>query len=299
MKKGDITLTQMAVLDAVARNGAIGAAAREIGLSQPTVSNHVSQIEARLATRLFDRNGNRFIANPRLVDMLPKIRAALALTEEIETRLRGYGHLDAGYIRLGYSTHQFVMSMIGRFIADHPGVKVEARSAVSYDLLDMLRRGEIEAAFVTLSEPDPAFESLIVRREETVLMANPASEIARRGTIEWHELEGLPLILREPASGTRRAFQAMAASRSVRTTQGLDLGSWESIRSAVIQSLGYGVALEGEIEPGDRRIAIVRVGPPSLEIGHYLVCLPEMRTTAHVSALFDIATMISRGNRDS
>jgi DNA-binding transcriptional LysR family regulator len=289
MRKPELSLVQLAVLEAVARHGGIGTAAQAIGLSQPSVSNHVSQIEGRLRTRLFDRQGNRFVANARLAVLLPKIQALLALSDEVDAHLRGHEELTGGFLRIGYSTHQFVMGVLGRFIARHPAVRIEARSAGSYELLASLRRGDIEAAFITLGTPEPGLDALEMRREEVVLMARRGSDLARRGSIGWEEIGALTLIRREEGSGTRRAFDAMVTRLGVAPARGLDLGSWESMREAVAQGLGLGIAMRGEIEPDDTRVAAVRIGPPQLELGHYLVALPELRQTAQVSALYALA----------
>lgn len=120
-------------------------------------------------------------------------------------------------------------------------------------------------------------------------MVPHGAQLARMERIGWSQIASLVLIRREEASGTRRAFDRMAARHGVAPRGTLDLGSWESMRSAVAQGLGVGIAMRGEIEPEDPRIAAIPLGPPALELGHYLTALPDLRRTAQVSALFDLA----------
>lgn len=289
MRRPELTLVQCAVLEAVARTGGVGAAARAIGLSQPSVSNHLSQIEGRLRTRLFDRDGHRFAPNERLRELLPRIRALLTIAGEIDAMLEGHGTLERGRLAIGYSTHQFVMDALARFIARHPGVRVEARSMGSHDLLDALRRGALEAAFVTLAAPEPGFECLELRREKVVLMLRREDPLAAAGPVGWDTVARLGLIRREAASGTRRVFDAAAAAQGLGLRTALDLGSWESMRAAVARGVGAGVAMAGEIEPDDPRIVAVPIAEPAPEVGHYLAALPELRGTAQVSALYAVA----------
>lgn len=299
MARTDLTLVQIAVLEAVARCGGIGAAGRDLGLSQPSVSNHLSQIETRLRTRLFRREGHSFVPNERLLALLPRMRALLSIAQDLSESLAGHASLATGQLSIGYSTHQFVMDALARFRERHPGVRIEARSMGSYDLLAGLQRGDLEAAFVTLPEPEPGLACLEMRREDIVLMAARGSDLAARKRVEWDEIARLGLIRREGASCTRRVFDAVAARQGITPHTALDLGSWESMRMASALGIGVGVAMHGEVEPDDPKIVAVPIADPVPVVGHYLVARPELRGTAQVSALFDVALDLVRHDAKS
>lgn len=289
MKRQTLSLIQLAVLESVARTGSVGATAQELGLSQPSVSNHIAQTERRLAVKLLIRNGHQFRPTPRLAALLPKMRAMLKLSEDIAGVLRDHAALDSGTLSIGYSTHQFVIGALKSYIGRFPGVQLAARSAGSFDLLQDLRRGTIEAAFVTLAEPEPDLVCHLIREEPIVLMVAPDHPLlARGGPVAWPEVAGMGLIRREAASGTRRAFDAMAARQGMVLRTALDLGSWESLREAAAQGMGAAIAMLGEIEAADSRVRTLRIGPPEPRVGHYLVSLPDFAQTAPVAALFDI-----------
>jgi len=286
--KPNLTLVQMAVLEAVARCGGIGAAARDLGLSQPSVSNHVNQIEARLALRLFRRKGHHFAPDQRLHAILPRIRAILKLSSDLEAALRAETALETGRLTIGYSTHQFVMPVLADYGGRHPGIRLEARSMGSFDLIAALRSGDIEAAFATLPAPEPDLVGRLLREEGIVLMVGSGDPLAARGAIGWPDLAGLPLIRREPMSGTRAAFDLAALRQGVAVTARLDLGSWDSLREAARLGMGPALVMRGEIDAQDTRVAAVRIGPPFPTVGHHLVTLPEFRGSAPVEALFEV-----------
>ncbi|GGD47597.1 LysR substrate-binding domain-containing protein [Sinisalibacter lacisalsi] len=285
----NLTLTQIRVLEALCRAGGVGAAARDLGVSQPTVSAQLRQIEDRYALRLFQREGHRLIPNAVSHALLPRMRAALALMSEIETTLDRTSTLEAGRLSIGYSTHQFVMPLLSDFITTYPGLRVEARSQATGDLLRLLHAGEVEAVFITISRPDPALHSLELRRERIILMARRDHPLSHGDPLGWDDIARLGLIRREPSSGTRMMFDAAAVAAGARVRHVLDLGSWESMRAAVIAGIGLGVAMEGEIDPDDPQVAAVPIRDPALEVGHYLACLPEMAGLAPVRAFFDLA----------
>lgn len=285
-----LTLAQLRMLEAIGRTGGVGAAARALGISQPSVSGQLQQIEGRFRIRLFEREGHRLRPTATMAALLPRIHALLGLAGEVEAALEQTGALQTGRLTVGYSTHQFVMGVLSSFIALHPAVALEARSQASEDLLAMLRRGEVEAAFVTQAAPEAGLVAEELRRERVVLMAPAGHALAGRAApLSWADVARLGLIRREAGSGTRRVFDAAALRAGVKPRHVLNLGSWESMRAAVIAGIGIGVALSGEIEAADRQIVALRIDDAALDVGHYLVCLPEMRDLAPVAALFDIA----------
>jgi DNA-binding transcriptional LysR family regulator len=283
-----ITLAQLRILEAVARAGGFSRAAETLGVSQPSVSSQMRALEARYRLRLVSRQGHEIRPSPVAEALMPKIRALLALADEIDGALSAHRDLLSGSLRVGYSTHQFVMAVLSRFMAAHPGVRLEARSMASYDLLDMLRRGALEAAFCTLPAPEPDLDCLELRREDVVLMIPSGHPLARAGVADWETVAGLPLIRREPASGTRRVFDSAAAAAGVPLRAALDLGSWESMRAAVIAGIGVGVAMRGEIGV-DPAVSAVALAGGGVTVRHYLAATPEMRSVATVEALFAAA----------
>lgn len=281
-----LSMAQIRVLEALCRTGGVGAAARDLGVSQPTVSAQLRQIEERYALRLFTREGHRLTPSAVTQALLPRLRAALAMVAEIETTLDRASTLESGRLAIGYSTHQFVMPILSEFIRAYPGLRIEARSQATGDLVQLLHSGEVEAAFVTLSGPDPALRCLELRRERIVLMARRGHAPDGHGPIDWDGLARHPLIRREPSSGTRQVFDVAAAAAGARLRTVFDLGSWESMRAAVVAGIGLGIAMEGEIDSADPQIVPVAINDSALSVGHYLVCLPEMRDLAPVAALF-------------
>ena len=286
-----LTLAQLRLLDALARTGSITRAARALSISQPSVSTQLRTLETRYRMRFFNRKGQALEPTAAGLALLPRIRALLALADEIENALQATCELKQGRLRVGYSTHQFVMRVLGEFMDRHRGIKIEARSMASFDLLALMRAGEIDAAFVTMPFLEADLAVLELRREPIVLMVPRDHALAAGGRIGLRELEALALVQRESSSGTRRTLEGAAVQAGVRLRTVLDLGSWESMRAGVLAGIGLGVAMAGELgeDPEIAAVAVDLPGGRPLTVGHYLVCLTETRPLAAVDALFAIA----------
>lgn len=286
-----ITISQLRVLEAVARTGSFSKAARELGIAQPSVSTQLRAIENQSRARILARNGHSVTPTRLGQEILPKVRALVSLANELERTLGEERELERGVLRIGYSTHQFSMPVISRFMTDFPQVKVEARSMASLDLIEMLDRGHIDVAFVTAPEPPAGFASEQLRSDDIVLMVPANHPLAGQESVSWSEMAGYPLIRREVSSATRSIFDAAAKEAGAELHTVLDLGSWGSLKAAVMAGIGSCVVMMGEVEPSER-IAVLRIDDAALRASHFVACTPEMRPVAAVDALFQTALKV-------
>ncbi len=289
-----LSLAQLRVIETLARTRRINTTAKELAITQPSVSKHISTIENRYGHRLFERQGHQLRSTELCDNLLPRIRTLLALAQEVDAELEGLRGLREGRLRVGYSTHQFVMHVLGGFMDSFRGIKIEARCMASFDLLDHLRSGTLDAAFVTLPGAEADLDMLELRRERLVLMIGSGHPLEGEQSINLRELSKWPVIQREASSGTRRALEAMAVREGVVLNTVLDLGSWESLRAAVEAGIGVGVVMEGEITEasGMRAVPVASARGKELTVGHYLVCLSEARELSAINALFELSTRL-------
>jgi molybdate transport repressor ModE-like protein len=120
--------TSARVFLAVARTGSLTAAARRLGLSQPTVSRHLQALEETLGARLLIRHA-------RGVRLTDRARELVAAAEEVERAMDGFARLAAGVretiagtVRLAASEIvgvEVLAPRLGELRDRHPGVEVE------------------------------------------------------------------------------------------------------------------------------------------------------------------------------
>lgn len=287
-----LSMAQLRVLDAVANRRNFSDAAKSLSVSQPSVSNHVSSVEKRYGTRLFDRRGHVAVPTPELESLLPRIRTTLLLVDELETELESRKSLETGQLRVGYSTYQVAVPILTRFMQDHPSVKVEARDMASHDLLANLENGDLDVACMTAREI-PAHLSGIPLKDLRVVLAVPENHpFARCGSIKMRDLEGQPLIQREMSSTTRRMLEAHAAMTRTQLTTILAVGSWGSIVDMVRAGLGIGVCLDVEVS-GVPDLVCVEIEDAKLVASQYMVHLPQRRMISAVKAFMASAERLN------
>ncbi|GAA2075438.1 LysR family transcriptional regulator [Streptomyces albiaxialis] len=161
-----IEARHLRVLRAVAATGSFSAAARELGCTQPAVSQQMKALESSAGTPLLVRTGREMRlteAGEALARHAAGILAGLTAAEEEVAALAG---LRAGRVRLvsfpsGSST--LVPTAVAAMRADHPGTRVSLVEAEPPRSVDMLRAGDCEIALAFRYEPSPEWDDLVVR----------------------------------------------------------------------------------------------------------------------------------------
>ena len=211
MLGGMIEARHLRVLRAVATTGSFSAAARDLGCTQPAVSQQMKALEQSTGTPLLIRTGREMRlteAGEALVRHAAGILAGLTAAEEEVAALAG---LRAGRVRLvsfpsGSST--LVPTALAGMRAAHPGTRVSLVEAEPPRSVEMLRGGDCEIALAfrypragPAADPgaDPAagWDDLVVRpllRDRLVVMVPRDHRLAGAGTVGIGELAEEPWI---------------------------------------------------------------------------------------------------------
>ena len=263
--------TRLRLLVEIGRHGSVSAAARAIGIGQPTASEHLRILEGAAGQRLVERHGRGSTlteAGELLARHGAQVLQTLAAAEEELRRLSG---LEAGTIRLGASTTPGVYLLpdtLGCFRRDHPNVTVEVEIASTGAILERLLAGRVQLALVGETEPDERIELEPFIDDEIIGVARPRLLTLRDGRADATQLADQTLLLREPASSTRRVTQRALAAAGIWPARTWELESSEAIKRAAREGLGIAFlsryAVAEEIERGELE-AFRLAGRPPLE----------------------------------
>ena len=239
-------------------------AARDLGLTQPTVSTHIKELEESLGTSLFNRLGREIEPTEAGRVLYDQANAIVALKRGAVERMAAFLGRVEGVLTVGASSVPGECLLPGRmtaFRARHPNVRVRLRISDTADTIDDLRHGDIELGVVggTLSDEDLRFEQLA---SDALVLAVPATPAWQGRThVTMRELRELPLLVREAGSGTRtvleRALEKHDLTLASMNVAG-ELGSLGAIKESVKQ--GYGISFISELAiASEREMGLVRV----------------------------------------
>jgi DNA-binding transcriptional LysR family regulator len=144
-------LVHLKVLAAVARHESVTEAARELHYSQPSVSHHLSRLEATTGVRLVQRVGRGIRLTPEGRLLANRAAEIVGRVDAASTELAAQVGLQAGQVRLAANASALatiVPKAAGALAGAHPGLQLSLFDRHPVEALQMLRHGEIDVALV-------------------------------------------------------------------------------------------------------------------------------------------------------
>ncbi len=284
-----MTLEQLRIFVAVAAREHLTRAAAELNLTQSAVSAAVAALEARHATRLFNRVGRRIELTAAGRLFLAEARAVLARAVQAEAVLNDLAGLQRGSLAVAASQtvgNYWLPAVLHRFRRAHPAVTVGLSIGNTEQVARLVLEGAAELGVVEGAVDEPALHALPVAEDELVLVASPALAPAAPPTAAL--LKTLPFVLREAGSATR-TLGLEALGLAVEDLQViLELPSNEAVRVAVEDGAGLAVlsrqAVAGSLEAG----TLVRLDRDVGRRRFYALHHKERRPEAAAAALLDL-----------
>ena len=275
--------TQLRSFHAVAQRLSFTVAARELGVSQPTITTQVKSLEQEFGVELFVRRGRRIELTETGGGLLDITRRLFADEKEASDYLNETRGLKTGHLRVGAVGPYHVTDMLAAFNVRYPGIYVSVTVGNSRETLRDLLDYRTDVAVLAHVDPDARLVAIPYRRHRVVVMCPADHDFADRRSIRARDMEGQRLIVREAGSTTRRAFDQAMREKDVRPRIVMEIGSRESIREAVAKGIGLGVVSEKEFIP-DPRIRALQVSDAEIYTYAHVVHLRERQNARLVRA---------------
>jgi molybdate transport repressor ModE-like protein len=247
----DLPPHALAALVAIADTGSVSAAARARGLTQPTLSRHIQELERAIGTKLIERSNQGAKLTPAGETLAQGGREILAGLNILAARVRAAGDEVGGEVRLGCidSIGIYVLpEILPAFVQANPRVRVKVVCQSSPQLMDMLLTGELDVAIGTTEHPGLRSERLY---QNPLVLVHPHGMPEAQIPSSLAELSKCPVITFSSGLTVRRLLDA-AFERSGLTFQPvMELANVEVIKAMVRSGLGLGVIPDGCLPHGE------------------------------------------------
>ena len=221
--------------------GSLSAAGRELGMTQPAVSNHLHGLEERFGVALLTRGRplRATAAGECLAEHARRILEGVsALEGEMARHAAPYGSLVVG---ASSTPGELLMpGVAAQFSACYPDVALELRVYDTDEAIASLLGREIEAAVVGHEVDDPRLVGTVVGHDVLTPVVASSDRLAG-AEVSPEKLADRPFVLRERGSGTRRAAEEGLAVAGVRPRVAMELGSNAAVAGAVAAGGGIGI----------------------------------------------------------
>ena len=283
---------------ALANERHFGRAAETVGVTQPSLSSAIRQLEDQLGVQLVFR-GSRFQGltpeGQRVLDWARRIVGDMrALKDEMRSVHAGL----SGNLRIGVipTALPMVADLTAPFTARHPNMRVTILSRTSAEILDGIESLELDAGITYLdTEPLGRVAQTPLYTEFYRFLCAPGSPFAGRAQISWHEVASVPLCLLTADMQNRRIVNQHLAEAGAKVQAMVESNSTIALVSHVRSSLWASVVPMklAEMFTGQGLIAIPIVEPEAEHLVGLVTARRDPQTPV-LQALIEAAARLGR-----
>ncbi len=283
---------------ALANERHFGRAAETVGVTQPSLSSAIRQLEDQLGVQLVFR-GSRFQGltpeGQRVLDWARRIVGDMrALKDEMRSVHAGL----SGNLRIGVipTALPMVADLTAPFTARHPNMRVTILSRTSAEILDGIDSLELDAGITYLdNEPLGRVAQTPLYTEFYRFLCAPGSPFAGRAQISWHEVASVPLCLLTADMQNRRIVNQHLAEAGAKVQAMVESNSTIALVSHVRSSLWASVVPMklAEMFTGQGLIAIPIVEPEAEHLVGLVTARRDPQTPV-LQALIEAAARLGR-----
>lgn len=279
---------------ALARERHFGRAAEACGVTQPSLSSAIRQLEDQLGVQLVFR-GSRFQGlTPEGQRVLDRALGIVGDVRALKDEMRVVRSGLSGNLRLGVipTALPMVADLTGPFTARHPNVRVSILSRTSVEILTGIESLELEAGITYLdNEPLGRVSQLPLYTEFYRLLIAKGSDLAAKRQVSWADLASVPLCLLTADMQNRRIVNQHLGEAGVVATPMIESNSTVALVAHVLTGRWASVVPKrlADMFLLDGRLLSVPIVEPEAEHSVGLIAARRDPQTPVLQALIDEA----------
>jgi DNA-binding transcriptional LysR family regulator len=276
-----MTLNQLRAFLAVQRLGSFSAAAVELGMTQPSISELVRRLEEEYRLKLFVRGSRRLGITPAGQDLLPLALQAVNAADQADRTLRSVSSLTGGVAIFGLlrnANYYFLSQLVETFHVRHPDVRLRIIGLNSVEVAEAVSSGDLEAGLVVLPIDTEGLHVTPLIRSEVLFVSANAERVVK--PVSMTDVAASPLVLYDAHYGWRDPTRRQL---------------WERAQLA-----GVELDVSVEVEHVESALGVVALGSADSIVSKAIVqsgTFPEgLHTARFAEPLYDTIALVRRSD---
>ncbi|MFY7827110.1 MAG: LysR family transcriptional regulator [Flectobacillus sp.] len=268
------TLHQLQVFLTISRTKSVTKAAEELHLSQPAVSIQLKNLQDQFAIPLTEVVGRKLFITDFGKEIAIAAERILSEVYAINHKTAAFKGQLVGQLKISVvSTGKYVVPyFLSDFMNQHDGIELKLDVTNKAKVIESLEQNEVDFSLVSILPDHLQIEKVELMPNKLFLVGNSLQSFQKK-LYDTSVLETIPLIYREPGSGTRHVMEKFVQANMLPIHRKMELTSNEAVKQAVLAGLGYSVmpliGLKHELSMGDVQIIPVK-GFPIQSIWHLI-----------------------------
>lgn len=267
-----LTSSRVRAVNAVFEAGNFSAAARRLGVSQPSVAQLIRELESEFDVRLFDRHGHNLVATALCRQLYAATNRIQAMEADAVAILQQREELAGGELRVGLGNSMPGMALISSFKGLYPKIQIRVEIGNWSDIVAAVIDHRVDVAVLPEVPQDRRFRSEVCLNQRVLAICHPGHPLNRLGAVSIADLMQYPLVFRVRNSSTQRVVDKAFRAAGLRPEPAIVVNTREGMLEAVANQLGIGFIWEHGSSRVDR-IAKVVVSEMDVELPEYIFSL--------------------------
>ncbi|MBR0667649.1 LysR family transcriptional regulator [Roseomonas hellenica] len=261
-------LRQLQHFVAVAEERHFTRAAQRVNIVQSALSSSIRALEEELAAKLFVRSTRQVRLTAAGQALLDKARIAIAAVRDARDAVAAVQGLRRGRVSIGtvQSLPAFLdlPPLIERFHGLYPDIEVRLCQGSSSQLLDKIRDGRLDLAFLPLGDPPQDVATTMIACDALVLACAPGHALAGRRDLSLAELRHEPFVDFQPDWGTRTLVDRGFLDAAIERRIVFEVNDLETLLDLVQRNLGVALLPEAVVAARRPSLGTAQLGEPEL-----------------------------------
>lgn len=287
-----LKVRQIEAFRAVMREGSMVRAGAAMAITQPAVSYLINSLETTVGFPLFARQGGKLNPTPEAIQLMAEVDRVYEGLDEIESAARQIANHQRAALRIlitpSFSTGRIVNG-IGRFAAEHPGLKLEIDVASRAAILHRIRSGQADVGILSLPPEADGETGMKLFDSEFICVAASPGVLDGRTSVSPDDLDGTPMVSLRKNGVVRPTVDRWFAKAGLVANHIIEVGDPRTAIELVRGGLGAAIVSKFNV-PDVRHLGLIAVPldppPPQMEVGVITAATQHPNRAAHALVEF-------------
>lgn len=257
------TLNQLQVYLKVVQTQSVTKASEALNLSQPAVSIQLKNFQDQFGVPLIEVIGRKLYITDFGKEIAEAAENIINQVYAINYKSLAYKNQLTGRLKIAsVSTGKYVMPFfLSGFMRQHAGIELLMDVTNKDKVFESLKNNEIDFGLVSFLPSNLEVENLDLLQDKLYLVGKRETNTGENITAK-KMFENLPIIFREPGSGTRQLMEKFLQRNNITVLRKMELTSNEAVKQSLLAGIGYSImpfiGIRKEIESKDLQIIPVK-----------------------------------------
>ena len=260
------TLNQLQIFWKISQTKSITKAAEELNLTQPAVSIQLRNFQNQFDIPLTEVIGRQLYVTEFGKEIAQVAEQILNQVEEINFKTAAFKGQISGRLKLSVvSTGKYVMPyFLTDFLKLYPGVELTLDVTNKTKVIENIANNDVDFSMVSVLPEHLNIDNLELMQNKLFLLTGKSTNFSEK-EYDISILNDIPIIYREPGSGTRFTMERYFENHGILLNKKMELTSNEAVKQAIIAGLGSSVmpliGIKSELMSGDLKIIPIKGFP--------------------------------------